>query len=225
MYLVNAGLIDYKKSLDLQHKIVNLKEKSFPDVLLLLEHPPVITIGHRGNESNILVSGSELEKRRIPIFYVERGGDVTYHGPGQLVGYPIVRLKNFELKVKEFIENLEEVIILTLSDYSITGTRNPVNNGVWIGNSKIASTGIRLKKWISFHGFSLNVCTSLEEFGLIKPCGLEGVGVVSMEALKGRKFDLTHVSKNLTEHFSKVFNCNLEEISLEELLERMKEFE
>ena len=225
MYLTEMGSVDYKKALELQHRIVKLKEDSFSDILLLVEHPSVITVGHRGKEENILVSKDFLKDKEFSLLHVERGGDVTCHEPGQLVGYPLIRLKNFNLKVKDFIEKIEEVIIETLKTYSVTGRRNKLNNGVWIGKKKIASIGIRLKKWISFHGFSLNVNNDLYGFSLIRPCGLKDVGVTSIKEVTGKEIPVEEVSKELIKNFSHIFNIKFQVLSPEELFERIEFFE
>ncbi|MEQ8187586.1 MAG: lipoyl(octanoyl) transferase LipB [Candidatus Eremiobacterota bacterium] len=220
MYVINSGYFDYERCHELQKKIVIFKENNFPDVLILVEHPPVITIGHRGKKENILISEEELKKRNISVLRIERGGDVTYHGPGQLVGYPIIKLTDYKLKVREFIERLEEVLIVTLKNYNITGTRNEINHGVWIGNNKIASIGIGIRRWITFHGFALNVNTHIEEFNMIKACGLDNTGIVSMKKIAGKEFPLSEVSGIICHNFSKIFNISLEEISYEEFLMR-----
>ncbi|MEQ8172539.1 MAG: lipoyl(octanoyl) transferase LipB [Candidatus Eremiobacterota bacterium] len=218
MYVINSGYFDYKHCHELQKKIVALKEIDFPDVFILAEHPPVITLGHRGKKENIFLSEEELKKRNISTLRIERGGDVTYHGPGQLVGYPIIKLTDYKLKVREFIERLEEVLIVTLKNYNITGTRNEINHGVWIGNNKIASIGIGIRRWITFHGFALNVNTHIEDFNMIKACGLDNTGVVSMEKIAGKEFSLSEVSGIICHNFSKIFNISLKEISYEEFL-------
>ena len=216
MYVINLGIFDYEKCHELQKKIVKLKENNFPDVFILVEHPPVITLGHRGKKENILVSEEELKKRNILNLRIERGGDVTYHGRGQLVGYPIIKLTDYKLKVRDFIEKLEEILIVTLKNYNIRGTRNEINHGVWIGNNKIASIGIGIKRWVTFHGFALNVNTHIEEFNMIKACGLDNTGIISMEKIAGKEFSLSEVSGIICHNFSKIFNISLEEISYEE---------
>jgi lipoate-protein ligase B len=221
MYFINLGLLDYEKCLQLQHKIVKLKEDNFPDLFILVEHPPVITLGHRGKRENILISEEELKKRNILKLKIERGGDVTYHGYGQLVGYPIIKLTDYKLKIREFIEKLEEIIILTLGYYGIHGSRNSLNHGVWIENNKIASIGIAMKRWITFHGFALNVNTDISEFNMIKACGLDNAGVISMKKINDKQFSLSEVSGIICNNFAKIFNVKPEEISFGDLSKKI----
>jgi lipoate-protein ligase B len=177
-------------------------EGETPDLLLLLEHPHVITLGRRGNRSYLVASSEELEKMKVPIFHVERGGDVTYHGPGQMVGYPILNLKEYGYRLIRYVDQVEEVILRVLNDFGIEGKRDASNRGVWVGREKIASIGVAIKRWVSFHGFALNYDTDLKYFDLIHPCGLEGVKMTSMGEVLGRK-----ISRN--DVFEKICSCKI----------------
>jgi len=205
-YIINLGLIDYQKAWDLQHLFWSKRVAGeLPDLLLFLEHPHVITLGRRGNRSHLLASQEVLERMRIPIFHVERGGDVTYHGPGQMVVYPIFDLKEYGYRLIRYIGQLEEVILRVLGDFGIQGRRDPVNRGVWVDGEKIASVGVTIKRWVSFHGFSLNYETDLKYFELINPCGLEGKKMTSMAKILGTRISREDLVKRIAFHFKQVF--------------------
>ena len=174
-YIIDLGLIDYREAWDLQHDLWSRRVKGeLPDLLLFLEHPHVITLGRRGNRSHLIASPEVLEEMAIPIFHVERGGDVTYHGPGQLVVYPIFNLKEYGYRLIRYVDQLEEVILRVLKDFGMEGRKDSLNRGVWVNGDKIASIGVTIKRWVSFHGFALNYETDLKYFDLIHPCGLVG---------------------------------------------------
>ena len=182
------GLIDYKEAWDLQHDLWARRVKGeLPDLLLFLEHPHVITLGRRGNRSHLIASPEVLEAMAIPIYHVERGGDVTYHGPGQLVVYPIFNLKEYGYRLIRYVDQLEEVILCVLKDFGMEGRKDSLNRGVWVNGEKIASIGVTIKRWVSFHGFSLNYETDLKYFDLIHPCGLVGKKMTSMKKILGEK--------------------------------------
>jgi lipoate-protein ligase B len=214
---VEVPLMDYQKALELQRALVAAKAASVlsRDVLLLLEHPPVFTLGRRGNRKHVLVAEAFLGSRGIQVCHVERGGDVTYHGPGQLVAYPIVDLRAGRWKVLAFVEALEEVMIRTVSDWGITAERNSMNRGVWVGNNKLGSVGIAIRRGISYHGLALNVNTSMEPFSWINPCGLEGVGVISMKQALGREIPMEGVRRAAGLHIQEVFGVEFERMRLE----------
>jgi len=217
-YLFNLGLIEYKKAWDLQLDLwAKRVEGQLPDLLLFLEHPHVLTLGRRGNRTHLLASSETLTKRNIPVFHIERGGDVTYHGPGQLVVYPILDLKEYGWKLVRYIEQLEEVIIRTLSDFGISGKRDSLNRGVWVDRQKIASMGVAVKRWVSFHGLALNVETDLTYFDLINPCGLEGVRMTSMAKTLGTNVSRDRLYQRVHFHFEQVFGRRWEERRLEEI--------
>ena len=180
------------------------------DILLLLEHPPVFTVGRRGGRENLLVSESFLVESSISILDVERGGDITFHGPGQLVGYPIIDLRAAGFGVVEYAGMLEEVMIRTAGRYGVHASRNPRNRGVWVGDSKLGSIGVAVRSGISFHGFAFNVNVSLEPFSWINPCGLQGAGVTSMARELSRTLPMDEVRKSLKREFEAVFEVKLE---------------
>ena len=207
--IVNLGKMEYKDCLELQEKLVELRRCSkVYDTLLLVEHYPVLTIGKRGKRSNILLPENVLKTMGIGIYEVSRGGDVTYHGPGQLVGYPIMDLKAANLNIRDFVLNIEEVFIKLLKDnYNIHAHREEKQyTGVWVGNEKITAVGIAVKRGITMHGFAFNVNTCLEHFKLIVPCGIADRGVVSLEKLLGRPFDLERLAEQTADYFCRVFN-------------------
>jgi len=218
-YFLNLGLIEYKKAWDLQLDLwAKRVEGQLPDLLLFLEHPHVLTLGRRGNRTHLLASSETLGKLNIPIFHIERGGDVTYHGPGQLVVYPILDLKEYGWKLVRYIEQLEEVIIRTLSDFGISGNRDPLNRGVWVDQQKIASVGVAVKRWVSLHGLALNYETDLTYFDLINPCGLQGIRMTSMAKALGTNVSRDRLYQRVHFRFEQVFERRLEEKRLEEIL-------
>jgi len=218
-YILNLGLMDYGKAWDLQHDLWSRRvQGELPDLLLLLEHPHVITLGRRGNRSHLIVSPEVLEAMKIPIFHVERGGDITYHGPGQMMVYPILDLKDYGYRLIRYIDQLEEVILHVLKDFGIDGRRDPSNRGVWVNSDKIASIGVAIKRWVSFHGFSLNYETDLKYFDLINPCGLEGKKVTSMAKILGKKISREELAEKISYYFKGIFEMNWEERGLGEIL-------
>ncbi len=217
-YIIDLGLLDYQKAWDLQHQLWSKRVKGdLPDLLLLLEHPHVITLGRRGSRSHLIATEDILEAMNIPIFHVERGGDVTYHGPGQLVAYPILDLKDYGYRLIRYVGQLEEIIINVLKDFSIEGRKDSLNRGVWIDGGKIASVGVAIKKWVSFHGFSLNYATDLKYFNLIHPCGLEGEKMTSMAKILGTHISRERLIERICFHFKEIFEREWEEKSLAEL--------
>jgi len=207
----DLGLIDYDKALELQEKLLNSRKSgAISDVLLLLQHPSVFTIGRSGSAKDITVSEEILDKENIPIFRTSRGGEVTYHGPGQLVGYPILHLKEDGLTLHQYVWNLEDVIIRTLTDFGIDGQRVSGRRGVWVGDEKICSLGLRISREVSMHGFSLNVNTNLKYFTYIVPCGITDVSITSVSKLLGRQVTIEEVKEKLLQHFSQVFELKLE---------------
>jgi lipoyl(octanoyl) transferase len=177
------------------------------DVLLLLQHPHVLTLGVRGDGGrlHILAPPDLLASRGVDVFETGRGGDVTYHGPGQLVGYPIINLKPDRCDVHRYVRDLEEVLIRTAADYGIGARRIDGLTGAWVGDEKLAAIGVRIARWVTSHGFALNVTTDLEHFKLIVPCGIADRGVTSLERLLGHAVDIDEVAGRLVEHFASVF--------------------
>ncbi|MDP2969965.1 MAG: lipoyl(octanoyl) transferase LipB [Deltaproteobacteria bacterium] len=210
--------MDYKEAWDLQHTLWSRRvEGKVPDLLLFTEHPHVITLGRRGNRSHLKVSKEVMDAMKIPIFHVERGGDVTYHGPGQMVVYPILNLKDYGYRLIRYVSQLEEVILSVLRDFGIEGKKDLSNRGVWAEDDKIASIGVAIKRWVSFHGIALNYATDLKYFELINPCGLEGVKMTSMERILGKKISRERLFDRIASHFLQVFQRDWEEKKLEDL--------
>lgn len=223
MFLLNLNFVPYLEALHLQHRLVAARrEGRIEDVLILLEHPPVITLGRRGDESNIVASKELLVRLGIEVHRVERGGDVTYHGPGQLVGYPILDLRGYWQDVGWYMRSLEEVLIRALSDFSIEAGRREGRIGVWIGEKNIAALGARIEKRITYHGFALNVSTDLSHFDLIIPCGYKGLGITSMEEVVGVAPDMEAVRRAVALRFEEVFDVRLKEAKREEILEGLE---
>jgi lipoate-protein ligase B len=217
-YILDLGLIDYKKAWDLQHDLwARRVEEELPDLLLFLEHPHVITLGRRGNRSYLIASQEVLDSVAISIYHVERGGDVTYHGPGQLVVYPILDLKGYGYRLVRYVDQLEEVILRTLKDFGMEGKKDSSNRGVWVNGEKIASLGVTIKRWVSFHGLALNYETDLSYFDLIHPCGLVGKKMTSMEKILGKKVPRESLVERISFHFKEIFQRDWEERKLEEL--------
>jgi lipoate-protein ligase B len=216
---VELPVTEYKEAWHLQSNLVAAKyHKTIQkNVVLLLEHPPVFTLGRRGGLNNLWVSESFLEKAVIPVIQVERGGNITFHGPGQLVVYPIIHLQTAKLSVVHYVENLEEVMIRTAADWGITAVRNPLNRGVWVGNKKLGSIGIAIRRGICFHGMALNVNTSLEPFQWITPCGLENTEITSMELERSGNVSMKQVRKRVKHHLESVFEITLIMTRLEKL--------
>ncbi len=177
------------------------------DTLYLLEHHHCITIGKMGSRKNLLISDEEAVRRGIEVYETDRGGDITYHGPGQLVGYPIIQLQTRRKDVKWYLEMLEQTIIMTLSEFGIQGKRIDGLTGVWVEDRKIASIGVRVEKWITSHGFALNVNTDLSYFKLIVPCGIKDKDVTSMEKELSLQIDLQEIVKVYIQSFSRIFGC------------------
>ena len=175
------------------------------DVLLLLEHDPVITLGRSARRDNLLLSEEELRARGIEVFETGRGGDVTYHGPGQLVGYPILDLSPDRRDVHRYVRDLEEVMIRTCRDYGVEACRVPGLTGTWVGAEKIGAIGVRIARWVTSHGFAFNVATDLAAFGLIVPCGIRDRGITSLQRLLQRPADPAEVMESLTRHLAAVF--------------------
>lgn len=219
---IDFGLIDYQEAWDKQRVLFNqlLNRKVHPteeghDCFILCEHPHVYTLGRSGVDANLLISDDFLQKIGATYYKIDRGGDITYHGPGQIVGYPIIDLEKFEVSLKDYIHKIEEVIILTIAEYGIVGERLDGATGVWLDSCipgkarKICAIGVKASRFITMHGFALNVNTNLDYFSYINPCGFVDKGVTSMEKELGRKLDFEEVKKVAAEKFESVFNANL----------------
>jgi len=206
--------MEYRAALELQRNLVCARQTGIleNDLVLLLEHPSVFTLGQRGGIKNLKVSKTFLERLNIPIVQVERGGDITFHGPGQLVVYPIIDLTKAGLKVLDYVAGLEEIMLRTASDWGICAKRNSANRGIWVEKKKLGSLGISVKRGVSFHGFALNVNLSLKPFKWINPCGLRSVDVASMEKELSQNISIRQVREVVMHHFESVFGFDLVKI-------------
>jgi lipoyl(octanoyl) transferase len=204
------GTTSYADGLRLQEEAVaRLRASEGAEQLLLLEHPHVFTLGRGADSRNILATPYQLESRSVEVFETGRGGDVTYHGPGQLVGYPIIDLKPDRCDVHRYVRDIEEVLIRALRDFGIEGGRIKGLTGVWVGDEKIAAIGVRIARWITSHGFALNVNTDLSYFRMIVPCGITDKGVTSVSRLLGRPVDVKAVAATTARHFAEVFQRDI----------------
>jgi lipoyl(octanoyl) transferase len=198
-----------------QRSTTNEQPPSTTNYLLFVEHPPVYTLGKNGSEDNILISDQQLKINGIEFYHINRGGDITFHGPEQLVGYPILDLDKFRTDIGWYLRSLEEVIILTMVEYGLTGERSKGETGVWIEpgvkgrERKICAMGIKCSRWITMHGFALNVNTDLSYFNNIIPCGIQNKQVTSLEKELGRKVSMDEVKEKVKRNFEKVFECSL----------------
>lgn len=221
--VVKLGKIEYDEAFKLQQEIVKLRQESkIADTLLLLEHFPVITVGRSGDNDNIIVSEEFLEDNNVNLHYVNRGGDVTYHGPGQIVGYPIIDLNNHGKDLKLYVHKVEEVIIKLLKEvFNIHAyTKDMKYTGVWVDDNKITAIGVLMKRWVTMHGFAFNVNTNLDHFKWIIPCGIQDKGVVSLKSLLGNELDLNIMNDLVVKYFSDVFGYDdVKECSLENILQ------
>jgi lipoate-protein ligase B len=211
--------IRYSQALDLQMRICESKKNGFDtDVLLLLEHPPVITMGRSGNLKNLLIDENELKARGIEFWNIDRGGDITFHGPGQLVGYPILSLKPGERDVRRYMRNLEESLIRLLALFDIEGFRDKKFTGVWTKEGKIGAMGVHISRWITRHGFALNVNTDLSHYNLIVPCGIVGKSVTSMKKVLSQQVEMREVVDHYIKEFGVVFNRRMIGMSEQSLI-------
>ena len=207
--VVDLGLTDYKYCWELQQNIFNLRVAGkISDVLLLSEHNHVYTLGKSSDNTHLLAGETELKLTGADVYHIDRGGDITYHGPGQLVGYPILDLNNYYLDTHRYLRDLEEVIIQTLKDFGINGHREENYTGVWVGSEKIAAIGVKVSRWITMHGFALNVNTNLSYFDRIIPCGIFHKGVTSIERIFGNKLPIQDVIDSVSSRFGEVLGIH-----------------
>ena len=220
----DLGQMNYQSAWDLQESLLkeNVRRKSTPETgestdhyLLFVEHPPVYTLGKSGNKENVLLSDEELQANQIEFFHTNRGGDITFHGPDQIVGYPILDLEKFYTDIGKYLRNIEEVIILTMAEYGIKGERSSGETGVWIDpdlpgrERKICAIGVRCSRWVTMHGFAFNVNTDLSYFNHIIPCGIVNKQVTSLQRELGRQLDMQEVKEKVKRNFEKVFEASL----------------
>ena len=222
IFFKDLGLRSYKEVWDLQEVLLkqNVDKKVKEETrsltnhhLLFVEHPPVYTLGKSGKKEHILINEAEMKEKEIEFFHINRGGDITFHGPGQLVGYPILDLDKFKTDLGWYLRSLEEVFIATMAEYGLKGDRSPGETGVWIDpdkkgkERKICAMGIKCSRWITMHGFAFNVNTDLQYFNYIVPCGIENKQVTSLEKELGRKLDMQEVKEKVKRNFELVFNA------------------
>lgn len=202
---LRPGRLAYRDALALQEELLECRRQETEDILILLQHPPVVTLGRGAREENLLLSAAEMVRRGVDLERVGRGGDVTYHGPGQLVGYPIVDLEPLGRDVHRFLRLLEEVLIDTLAAFGVAGERIAGKTGVWVAGEKVASIGVAVRRWVSWHGFALNVAADLSGFTAIVPCGLPGVRMTSLEHLLGEPIPMPQVEAEIIRSFARIF--------------------
>lgn len=208
--VVDAGLLDYETAFARQkHEVERLQQTGGEEVFMLLEHPHVITLGRNASGNALTADRRKIESRGVAVARTDRGGDVTYHGPGQLVGYPVIALEKGRRDIRRYVHDLEEVLIQTLGGFGVESGRHPVHRGVWTGGRKIASLGIRISRWVTCHGFALNVNTNLSYYDLMNPCGIEGCEMTSMALEAGGPVDMGLVKSEVAGHFSDVFGRRL----------------
>ena len=214
-----TGLTDYGTALDLQRRLARERARGelSDDILILLEHPRVITLGRGARRSNITVPAELLERETIDVHEVERGGDVTYHGPGQLVGYPIIDLTQHKQDLHWYLRQLEEVLTRSLASLGIKAKRVPGYTGVWVEHRKIASIGVHVRRWVSFHGFALNVSTDLADFRYIVPCGIEAVEMTSIQKELGAPIAMADACDLVSGHWGEVFGEEIRPATLGQL--------
>lgn len=215
----DIGRTRYADAWELQRTLFDLRHYGLiGDVLLLTEHEKVYTLGKGADANHLLANEEELKRSGIEVFHIDRGGDVTYHGPGQIVGYPILDLAQYKTDLHWYLRGLEEVIIRTLEEYDIEAEREEGMTGVWVKGEKIAAIGVKVSRWVTMHGFALNVNTDLKEFGRIIPCGIFHKGVTSMAMQTGKEIPMGDVQTRLMEFFGLVFGCEPIRVSKEDLL-------
>lgn len=216
--VIRLGTLDYEVCWDVQCAIAQrVAEGQLEDTLVLVEHPPVLTLGARFREENLLLSREQYRERGISVVRTDRGGDVTFHGPNQQVAYPIFDLRRHGRDLHKWMRDLEETVIRLLSPLGISGERNPPHTGVWVGGEKVAAIGVKVSRWVSIHGIALNCDNDLSPFDLIVPCGIRGAAVTSLTKLTGRRVSTSEASELWIASFESVFGLTLRETRLEGL--------
>ena len=216
--MINLGRTGYEACWGLQQRLLEQRlTGDVGDLLLLTEHDHVYTIGKNGGDDHLLANKAELSSKAIPVYHNDRGGDITYHGPGQLVGYPILDLTGYYLDLHRYLRDLEEVVIRTLASYGVAGTRDPGYTGVWVGSEKICAIGVKTSRWVTMHGFAFNLNTDLSYFQQIIPCGIRGRGVTSLSRLLCRNIEMREVAERLVADFGLVFGREIREGCLQDL--------
>ncbi|MDE3059135.1 MAG: lipoyl(octanoyl) transferase LipB [Bacteroidota bacterium] len=230
---VNIGRTRYADAWELQRKIFSARvEKTISDVLLFTEHDPVYTLGKGADENHVLANDEELREKKIDLFHIDRGGDVTFHGPGQIVGYPILDLSNYYHDIHRYLRDIEEVLIRVLSDYGIHAERSGGYTGVWVKDEKIAAIGVKVSRWVTMHGFAFNVATDLSYFDRIIPCGIFHKGVTSLQQILQQQAVghlggvlqlglLEDVEERIAHHFGEVFGAEVKQGTVEGLNEML----
>lgn len=212
--ILKLGLSDYASTWDLQKRVFDLRLKNLiDDTLILCEHPHTYTVGKNGVDNvskHLLMNKEELKKNNISVFEIDRGGDITYHGPGQIVGYPILNLNNHYRDMHRYLRDIEEAVIRSIGAFGITGKRVEAVTGVWVdtprGSEKICAIGVKVTRWITMHGFALNVNSNLDFFNNIIPCGITDKGVTSMQKISGKEFPLSDIEDRIITSFEEVFH-------------------
>jgi len=218
MLAARLGRSEYRECWDLQRRLAHARaEGAVPDILLLTEHDHVYTIGRSGDDRHLLATDEELSRTGVAVVHTDRGGDITYHGPGQLVGYPILDLARQGSDLHLYLRMLEEAVIRTLREFGIAAGRHPSYTGVWVGGEKICAIGVRTSRWITMHGFALNVQTDLTKFDRIIPCGIFEMGVTSMHRLLGRDVTLEEVEPAIARNLAEVFSSEIRWVTEDEL--------
>lgn len=213
------GVVGYQDALSMQERVADARRMGSiqDDVLFLLEHPPTITVGKKGSIQELLASENALAEMGIQVHHIGRGGRLTYHGPGQIVGYPIFDLSKHGRDLHHYLRELEQAIISSLADFEIKAQRKEGLTGVWVGEQKIASIGIQVKRWVSMHGFALNVCPDMNHFQLLQPCGFSADIMTSMASLLNRPISTSTVMGSLQDSFAAVFGLEIVPVSLDSL--------
>jgi lipoyl(octanoyl) transferase len=228
--MTDLGLVGYAEAWALQKRVVAARKASaIEDVLLLCEHPHVITQGRNGKRENLLASEHVLQQKGVEFHTTDRGGDITYHGPGQIVGYPILNLGEIRRDVVWYVRMLEEAMIRATAEFGITAERVAGKTGIWVGyggaEEKLAAIGVHISRWVTSHGFAYNVSTDLRYFDLIVPCGIADRKATSLEKLLGRSVKREEIAPRIASHFGEVFGLELKDTSRAELLEKLQEAE